>query len=1216
MGWIDKENYTIADKDKALTIDEVRAAVEAKLTEGVVEGDTVTYYPMLLDVYNVTFLDERGAGIKTDPVLLKSGSSESYTINEDYEPLETDSRFEGWGVASQDAEGKWVLPDEASMTKYQNGDTVSFGSGSGALTDDLVLRAFVPSGYWLIFKENGQGASFTPAAFYRGAQTQQPDDPTRFGYIFGGWYTDEACTNAFTFGGVLTETTRVYAKWNPIERAPYTVIIWTENISCDGYDFKEVVTVPNAVVGNNTAVTGNANATTVTIPGGNKSYTGFHLKAAPTNVVVKPEGTSVVNVYFDRTEYTFTFRANANHWFDQAVGGVRTSSDPLTTIYTVTRKFDLDISDIWNFRGSDGYNYPETNANTSWQPHGSSEYTARITSIQRMPAENITFVLVHTDNTTRYFHYYIEVPEGESGTRSFQGRQYNLYQDLPNDFNYVYYNDDFWNLKGFDRQAIAKSNDAVVAIAADQAMGWDSNRNNVGTGNRTINGSYGGNNNHLYFYYTRLQYPINYMDGKYVDGNGVEITEGVSDRGQLHESAKIDFDASIDSYGKGGADYYAAEDKIPQGFAFGGWFIDKSCTQPYTFDKMPLDGVTVYAKWVLIQYRVFLYPNATGDTSFQSGEQNTSFRIDYGEELAINQMLRDEYEFNGWFTDPSLSAASAFSPASFVANNDTVTTEYDRTEPTERDIYGIKTEDTNKDDEAHGDRFWITHKLELYAKWRLKLIGSDGIVVTYESGEDGQFSDGSKTFTDPLKYQDDADAVAQGASTATKVGKEFKRWVLQMWNGTEFVPTETKVLPGDTFKVLASQAQILDNETGEPVPQGTKLDPDGSYTYTIKLVAEYGDIEAPTPTHINWYSNVQDIVGLPIDPDGCTHVSDAVNTNEDYATRGWVVAREPISINIGYNIEPADTYAYKGYTFIGWAKKADATESELFLKYVDGKFYAQKVEGKGEWDMEVTQVAADENQPYDDLYAIWKGEFYVYHSGVAGGAIETIAITDQTYDLTATPNGLTANTLYGGYYLVGDFTAPNADADGVPTESCAAYNGDNWTWTAAQTVSGTAITPVGGTTYYIKEVPAGYLGVYTHYTYHKGTKVIGDMWFISAVDDLMYQEAGFLVTTGKQTAKVVSTLTVTNATGGKTVTLTPSSVFRSKVAGGTDYLSYWTASSLVKANSTVTFVPYWITIDGVEVYGHTLRRIAFNNGKIGSGGMQISNETYPATPEP
>lgn len=41
----------------------------------------------------------------------------------------------------------------------------------------------------------------------------KPADPTRDGYTFGGWYTDESCTQAYDFGTPVTADLTLYAKW-------------------------------------------------------------------------------------------------------------------------------------------------------------------------------------------------------------------------------------------------------------------------------------------------------------------------------------------------------------------------------------------------------------------------------------------------------------------------------------------------------------------------------------------------------------------------------------------------------------------------------------------------------------------------------------------------------------------------------------------------------------------------------------------------------------------------------------------------------------------------------------------------------------------------------------------------------------------------------------------------------------------------------------------
>ena len=41
----------------------------------------------------------------------------------------------------------------------------------------------------------------------------KPADPTREGYTFAGWYTDEACTEAYDFSAAVTADMTLYAKW-------------------------------------------------------------------------------------------------------------------------------------------------------------------------------------------------------------------------------------------------------------------------------------------------------------------------------------------------------------------------------------------------------------------------------------------------------------------------------------------------------------------------------------------------------------------------------------------------------------------------------------------------------------------------------------------------------------------------------------------------------------------------------------------------------------------------------------------------------------------------------------------------------------------------------------------------------------------------------------------------------------------------------------------
>jgi uncharacterized repeat protein (TIGR02543 family) len=72
--------------------------------------------------------------------------------------------------------------------------------------------------YTLNFVENG-GSIVTNISGDFGDSITEPNDPTRTGYTFGGWYTDESLTTEFTFPatfpdyGVDGTTIDLYAKW-------------------------------------------------------------------------------------------------------------------------------------------------------------------------------------------------------------------------------------------------------------------------------------------------------------------------------------------------------------------------------------------------------------------------------------------------------------------------------------------------------------------------------------------------------------------------------------------------------------------------------------------------------------------------------------------------------------------------------------------------------------------------------------------------------------------------------------------------------------------------------------------------------------------------------------------------------------------------------------------------------------------------------------------
>jgi len=234
--------------------------------------------------------------------------------------------------------------------------------------------------------------------------------------------------------------------------------------------------------------------------------------------------------------------------------------------------------------------------------------------------------------------------------------------------------------------------------------------------------------------------------------------------------------------------------------------------------------------------------------------------------------------------------------------------------------------------------------------------------------------------------------------------------------------------------------------------------------------------------------------------------------------------------------------------------------------------------------------------------------FYIYHSGVEGdGNLETIPMSDCSADLTYNLYAKTTpGTLYGGYYLDYEGKGDYKD-DGVAGTTGVKYTGmnyENWASCEPQTLDGREMKPVAGETYYIKEVPTYYLRNYYQITYVKVSFELKSLYLISAIDDLNYNETGFVITKnnadGSQTAKVVKTMTYKNWATGKTATLKANNVFKKvdgddAITADTEYLTYYDATNnpeYFAAGVTLDVLPYWITPDEIKVTGISTRRIS------------------------
>ena len=128
-------------------------------------------------------------------------------LSEDYEEVFTSSYLRNNTVVSDiTVYAKWVTDDNPPP---QGTFTIHFNSMGGSEVADIVLS---------------EGATFV-----------LPDDPTKTGYTFAGWYLDESYQTIFESTSQLIDGIVLYAKWVEEHEHSYTTTTFAPDCENDGY---------------------------------------------------------------------------------------------------------------------------------------------------------------------------------------------------------------------------------------------------------------------------------------------------------------------------------------------------------------------------------------------------------------------------------------------------------------------------------------------------------------------------------------------------------------------------------------------------------------------------------------------------------------------------------------------------------------------------------------------------------------------------------------------------------------------------------------------------------------------------------------------------------------------------------------------------------------------------------------------------------------------
>lgn len=120
-----------------------------------------------------------------------------------------------------------VQDDSGNGGSGNNGG--SSGGGGSAETEQ----------YTVIFESNG-GSVVEKQTVADGQKVSRPEDPTKEGFVFEGWYTDSGMTTAYDFGSEVTESFTLYAKWTEKDADPVPEISF-QDVPSDAW-YAEYVT--------------------------------------------------------------------------------------------------------------------------------------------------------------------------------------------------------------------------------------------------------------------------------------------------------------------------------------------------------------------------------------------------------------------------------------------------------------------------------------------------------------------------------------------------------------------------------------------------------------------------------------------------------------------------------------------------------------------------------------------------------------------------------------------------------------------------------------------------------------------------------------------------------------------------------------------------------------------------------------------------------------
>ena len=490
---------------------------------------------------------------------------------------------------------------------------------SSDMNTDLTLYAKWESGdYTISFNSNG-GSNVDNISKKYGEEVTAPTNPTKEGYIFVGWYSDQELTNQYIFTTMPNQNLTLYAKWR---KNTYTIKFETNG----GTELEDI----------------------------DVEYDDIIIK--PTDP--KKEGYTFDDWYTDNTlteKYNFDLPVSRNItlYAKWEINNYTISfeTDGGNEIPSMTVRYNNSITPPANPQ-KDGYDF------VHWVDDDNEVFT-----FGNMPGHNITLYAIWEEKEYTISFNSNGGSNVESITAKYQENINEPVDPVKEDYKFAgwYRNSELTELYSFT--TMPKQNITLYAkwvknanVINYELYGGENSENNVtsftdGEEISLLNPTKKGYIFRGWYleetYQTRVDRITSDMNedvSLYAKWEAISyrITY-VSNGGSVINSIEKAYDEELTE----------PEDPIRKGYKFVGWYSDEELTQLYTFSTMPAEDITLYAKWEIGTYRITFVTNG--------GSTVNDIVAEYGAPVVEpNPPYKENYKFTGWYTDESLNNLYSF----------------------------------------------------------------------------------------------------------------------------------------------------------------------------------------------------------------------------------------------------------------------------------------------------------------------------------------------------------------------------------------------------------------------------------------------------------------------------------------------------------------------------------------------------------------------------